>query len=536
VTTARANDPSPDAREVEAQVVLLDGGDRRTGPARAVVFADVPGFAAVAIFLRRHGWLILGTAAAVGVLVFLAARFLVGPVYEASATLVIAPPQFSSQLKPEVLTMQGYQRLLHSDAVVSDTRRRLVQEGVLSKDSTLRVGEELTSRIFVSRRSEETSLAPVIELVARSEAKEDAARIANTWAAVFLERSHHLLSASLAPSLELIDSEYGLRRDELQRLESQQREVAVDFQRRIDDLTGIWDRRLADATTTWDGRLVARQQETLAAAARYQAESRQAIEQLSKDSLGPAGEMSGNSPSLGQELRQVVSLRIHLAQTPEILVLVKGLSDDAVWQRDNLVDSELLRLRPGEDKSLVTEEVNPVYVDLALRTAHAEAALAGGGENSAEVANAPPVGTFLASLERLQRERSSGLARLQAEGALALETLRRNRKLALDELLRQRALTVTQLHRERDAVLAAIDRDLAVGTSLFEELANSHNQATLARKEQTLVDVRLASAATPPEQPLRSRLLLQAVLGCLLGGLLGLMLAIGREVAPPAVR
>ena len=86
-------------------------------------------FADVVAFFQRHWRLIFGTAFAAGFLTGLVVILFVPRSYEASATLVIVPPKFASDLKPSTLTVQGYQQLLESDAVIAETRRRLVAKG-----------------------------------------------------------------------------------------------------------------------------------------------------------------------------------------------------------------------------------------------------------------------------------------------------------------------------------------------------------------------------------------------------------------------
>ncbi len=59
------------------------------------------------------------------ILAFVYFGFLIQPPFKATATLVIVPPSVSSELQPEELTLQGYQRLLESDAVRAQTRSRV---------------------------------------------------------------------------------------------------------------------------------------------------------------------------------------------------------------------------------------------------------------------------------------------------------------------------------------------------------------------------------------------------------------------------
>ena len=88
-------------------------------------------FADIVAFFQRHWRLIFGTAFAAGLLTALVVILFVPRKYEAAATLIIVPPKFASDLKPSTLTVQGYQQLLESDAVIAEARQRLIAGGVL---------------------------------------------------------------------------------------------------------------------------------------------------------------------------------------------------------------------------------------------------------------------------------------------------------------------------------------------------------------------------------------------------------------------
>ena len=78
-------------------------------------------------FFLRHWRLIAGMALAAGVTAAFYMAVSATHTYEASATLVIVSPSFSSGLKPPTLTVQGYQKLLESDAVLAEAKKRLLQ-------------------------------------------------------------------------------------------------------------------------------------------------------------------------------------------------------------------------------------------------------------------------------------------------------------------------------------------------------------------------------------------------------------------------
>ena len=151
-------------------------GRTTTEPDPGIRFPDI------VRFLARHKVLILVPAVVAAILTVLVVYLAVPAEYEASAVLVIVEPRFSSELKPPALSVQAYQNLLESDAILAEARRRLQAQGQLGKSDLLRRGREVETKIFVSRRAEETSLAPMIQVVATGRTPAQAAAIANTWA------------------------------------------------------------------------------------------------------------------------------------------------------------------------------------------------------------------------------------------------------------------------------------------------------------------------------------------------------------------
>jgi uncharacterized protein involved in exopolysaccharide biosynthesis len=490
-------------------------------------------------FFRRHGLLVFGVAAAAAAITIVAVLWVLPPTYEASATLLVVPPTFASQLKPPALSVQGYQRLLESDVVIAETNRRLIQQGVLEEDQALAIGEQLQTRIFVSRRAEETSLAPVIEATAFASKPEEAAAVANAWVEAFLAHSRQLVAGSTLPTIEFIEDQYHTHDERLKKLGEDRAAQANDYQERLDRVQGEWERRLDEASRDWNQQLVDLKKGTEDGIAGYQTETRQVIDSFAAARGVPAGQAAdpaaapaapGDAPlvvsdDLAAKLRQLVTLRVQLAQTPQFLLVEKAVSDDALWQAMALSQSALFDLQQVVGRSLLSQEVNPVHNDLALRLADLELQI-----ESGVVVGGASVGVLVAGLEKLQRERSAGLAKLLADRGIDLDARQREKVLDLDQLRRQQDQATSVLQRERDLVLDRLDREITHERVIFDELAKNYNQATLARAEQDLGDVRLGSPAEPALQPTSRQLGLKAGLAALLGAVAGAFIAMGRDV------
>lgn len=464
--------------------------------------------AEIVAFFRRNAALIFGSAAGAGLVTALAVLLFVPKTYEASATLVVVPPPLASELKPSTLTVQAYQKLLESDAVVAEARRRLENEGVVAAADRLRIGKELQTRIFVSRRAEETALAPMLQVVARAHTAEAAARIANVWAEVFLERVRELVAGTTSTAVKFVEEQYPQARDRLAALEDARVAAANDFQRRLDE-----------AATAWDGKITAYQAETASLVAAYQAETAQRLEEeanrlnlrtreaqlasLRAVFADVQTEQARVASLLGQRELELAASRRQLAETPQVLSLKKAITDDALWQSVANPGKGSAAWQALDGKSLATQELNPLYTEIASRTARIEAEVNALGPRAAQLeAQLAEMGEALkqldealgrdrAVIERLTREREAGLARLQGERANGLQTLQRQRQQELD-----------MIQRERDTRLAQLDRDITQHRELFAQLGKSYNQALLAKAGQDVEDVRLGAAAV---EPLRAR-------------------------------
>lgn len=450
---------------------------------------------AIITILWPNFWLILGLALALAVVTALVTLAILSPRYEASTTLIVTPPTFSSTLKIPVLSVQGYQKLLESDAVLVEAKQLLLDKGLIQPDFVLRLNHNLNTRIFVSRRQEERALAPIIEASAEARSPELAAAIANAWAEVFLSHNRQLISTSTLSTVELIEEQFIATREPLEDMEQERIDTANEYQKKIDEIILRWHRRLVSFEQEAENRLL-----------NYHAETRETMEGIVKSKTRdvPAEALA----LIDRSLFRVAFLRTQLAQTPPLIELGKAISDDALWQA--------IVLQPGfqtelPQQTLITEEVNPVHRELSLQVARLELDL-----------DVPPgylglVREITEALETAQQERSAGLTSLFAR-----------RTVERENLTRQMQQEVEATRRQRDIYLARLDRQIQHDRQMFSELAEKYEQAQLARAEQNLADIKLGSPAFPPLRPKSSGLLLKVLLAAVLGACLGLVIALVR--------
>ena len=425
--------------------------------------------------LANRRWRLLGASLAGAVLALALVFFLVPVRYTASSTLFILPSSFSSHLRPKTLSIQGYLRLLESDAVVAEAQDRLRARAVLGENEILereqglfRRGQAISSEIIVSRRDEEKSLASLLILRGSSESAEGAAAIVNAWAEVFVEETSQLVARAVDPVIGLVREQESLAVDDLDLLESKLLEETTDFQARMSELERSWKQKL-----------LAFDRKTEDLRAKYQIETRNGFVAKLDDFRQNAGMAVESTSSLGK----LVALRLLMAQTLEVSLLSRSLNDEALW--DNLLqptgdNSKLLNTR------LVSEEINPVYQQLATGIAELEQEV-----SSLEAATAPQlrpkIAAFASAVESLQRTRNAGLDKL------------------IKSRLAERLLMVYAYRSEQDVVRTEWRlRSEQLSSRLFTQrafanrLAKEGLEAQIATAEQRIQDIILGSSARPP--------------------------------------
>lgn len=449
-------------------------------------------------FLWNNALLILGFALVSAVSMASIILFFIPDRYEATATLIVTPPTFSSTLKPPILSVQGYQKLLESDALIAETKQRLVSQGVMEPEDPLGLGSQVRTRIFVSRASDAQVLAPILEIIATASSPELASAMADTWAKVFLEDNRRLNSSSTLNTIQFIEEQFVSNRDSLEEMERERREIANEYQEKLDGVT-----------TQWDRRLVGFQQETEQQLLKYQAQTRGVMETVTDAAWEQIP--SGVAGGLRRALTRYALLKTQLAQTPEFVILEKAISDDALW---NTVALQPERVSELQTRTLVTREVNPVHHHLSLELSQIELQLDEVGQTDRELFR-----QITSDLDTLQRQRSAELSSLRARREVALEALKM-------EKLRD----IETLRRERAERLVRLDREIESTRQIFGELATKYEQAELAKAELNLADIQLGSSAVPPLRPAPKGFVPKTLLTFILGAILGLLFAIFRAV------
>jgi uncharacterized protein involved in exopolysaccharide biosynthesis len=486
-------------------------------------------------FVRRHWRLIFGCAALFGAATAAVLLLVVGRTYEAAATLVIVPPKFTSDLKPQTLNAPSYQKILESDAVIQAARKRLIERHIIGPDKVLRLDKELEARIFVTRRAEEVTIAPMIQAVARGDTAAQAAAIANTWAEVLLERTHELMAGSTSATVRFIDQEYPKVREALANLEVARANEADTLQRRYDG-----------TVKTWDDKITAFGNATTQLSADYEAETRRLVTTYksahnldSRDAQVTAlrkaysdlqNEQARVSSQLQLRQLQLEAARRQLAATTPLVTLQKAITDETLWRAVSSAKGEGPDWKTLQGRALATQEVNPVYTSLNAKVAEIEMDVNAMVPRAAGLtADLERINTEMKSLETSLRDDQTALGKIESGREAGLTQLKAQRANEVGLLQRSRQSELDGLERGSDMRLAQLDRDIAQQRELFDQLAKSYNQALLAKGQQDVEDVRLGAPAVEPQTPRPRGMATKTLLGILFGLATGIGVALVRE-------
>lgn len=486
-------------------------------------------------FLRRNG-IVLLSCIAVCVVGSIAWTALVKPrVFEASALVAVVPPPNRTELQPQTLTVQGYQRIVESPEVKAETARRLVQSGVLSAQAAQGIESNMETRIFVAGNAEEKMLAPMIQLIARASDSKAASTIANVWAEVFIARAHDLMAGSTSSSVRFIENLYPAALQQLNDRENNKTKMEREYTDNFTNTSNEMERQYSQLK-------IRAFEET----GRYKAETSRLTEEMRAklqiatcekklDAIRKAysdmqTERANVNANLQRAQLELEAARTQLANTPPTLTLRKAITDSELWRNTQQL-SDQVDWQKLQDRTLATQETNPIYLELSKRRAQLEMEVnylrPKTEQLDKELVHLEQVlnelesqyRTNMSALENLRQTREAGLEKLTLSQTTEQNTFERQMQSALDNLRRDGDLQVGQAER-----LSAQQRDL------FTELAKQYNQATLAKAQLEMEDVRLASSAVPPTHSASRGTLTAAILATLFGTILGAALAWARDL------
>lgn len=492
-------------------------------------------------FLRRNLLTIALCGLAAGLAYWAFAQVTRELAYQSACSLVITPRPDSSSFRQEPLSVTAYKQMLGSGALISETKRRLVEEGFLEASDPLRLGKELRSRIFLSdtKKGQASAGVPLLELISVGKTAEAAARAANLWAEVFLEQNRSMVVASTTEAIEIFERLYPEAQEKLQALELQEVQQSGEQGARLrtlQDQAGDRSRAYGQETlrliTEYNNQTKEMELELKISQMRPQKEARlgaleQAYQKLQQD-------LTKVDDSLASAEAERAAVERRLQQTPQRIRLQRIMPASAAGSNQGGEKSS----RRGEggagesaDPLWTEESMNPIYIELDRRLAAAEVnteilrpekqrlqdRLEELSEELRSVSEALERG--ITELEKLSLDRSAGLGTLK---------LRRDEDLAA--LMREEGEGLSVEKRQAETASAQLRREIAFQLDSYKKLQSQVTQASLAREQLAVEDVRMSTKAVPSDYPLPLNTGFKTVIAFLVGAFLGFLLSLAREV------
>ena len=425
------------------------------------------------LVLLKHWKLILGTTVAAAVTALVVSFFL-PPTYEATALVVVKPPQYMMQFDPrfEVPSQlpqpayKAYPSLAKGDEVMEVLFARLNP-----RPAEIKTLGDLRGMVEAKAGTDPS----VVQLIVRSSNPQEAARIANLWAEIFVAHANRVYGAS-DEELKQLEGQLAQAQAELEAAE----QALIEFQAR--NQASILDARL-DSLKSDQAHYLADQR-----AITYILQDIQAL----REHL--ARQPSGHAASLADDLTTLLlQLKAFNAQTLNRL-------DEAYYASTRLRESAY---KPAQlQTSNVEGQGQAVFVSTWQASASAPIQLQ---VNGTESLSNKSIGEIMALLDDIA----------QALRAKSAEIGQRLEELQPQILSLQRQLQ--EIYTESDRLTR--QRDLAKET--YTALARKVEETRIA-VPGAHTTVRLGSRAAVPEKPARPRKLLNTAVA----GVLGLMLSV----------
>lgn len=286
----------------------------------------------VALAIWSARWLVVGgTLAAVFAATVI--TLLIPKTYEATATIFVTPPTFSSQLKSPALSVEAYAQLAESDYIVDLVRNEVLQKTQSDEYGDLRIA------LYASRVPQQPYL-PLIGLVVEATTPKQTQEIANIWARRFVEEQAKIAASSTAISVNFIVDEFPKASRALHDVET--------------ELQALQARHAGELS-----------------AARTQAGvelKRVVADGQAKNVVSLEERLAQTRFELQSAKQRLAQLEPELSRTPQYVVLSKAITDDALWQRIAQANGGAI---PPEivGQRLESQEINPVYLEVSQQVA-----------------------------------------------------------------------------------------------------------------------------------------------------------------------
>ncbi len=464
----------PEDRMIQPAYVLAPGYYPDWEPEAQVSLADY-----VKVLWRKR-LLIIGGTLGLALAAFLVS-LLLPKKYEASASLLVQPPVFATELRAEPFSVETYQEIINSDFVKREIERRLVEKGDLKADEGLGT---LSTQVFTSKLRE-GGYTPVIRLIVRAESPDKAQAVANAWADASVEETSGLASKGKKGALEFIRKEYPSSKERLSGIEEQLKNTQDQYDRRLRDLQDRWDSRITSFKAQWNLDVMSRETD--------------ALEKRLTENVVALNDLQLQIKEVKDSLDQ---LKAQIKTQPQFITISKAISDDALWERIGRDPSGGIS-KELEGIKLHSEALNPVYQTLLQRLV----------DTQVQYETLGPQEQHLEDQIAAQRKD------IKAQNELLL-----TKQMELTRLTRNRDTELTLLKREQAFKSGQLQREVENSQTSFKTLAEKWEVAKLAQAEEDQ-DVKVGARAVAPRRAVSPRPLLNAAIALVVGLMLSIVLA-----------
>ena len=251
---------SEPGRTEETVYVLSPLNQSSSQDGREILFADL------LVGIWKWRW-IIGAITIAGGLAGFGIVKMTPTTYEATATLLIQPPQFSSELTPAALSVDAYRTLLNADYTLGQVREALVEEGMVPQNiAVLQLRGMVSTTIPQAKGLRFQQNLPMIQITAGANTPEQPQGIANSYARVFVQMSREITTRGQERALQLIESRHPTSKKRLD-------EASVKLKRRQDDHAEA----LQELQRRWNDRISGFKTETAVLVAAHQKETNQLL-------------------------------------------------------------------------------------------------------------------------------------------------------------------------------------------------------------------------------------------------------------------
>jgi capsular polysaccharide biosynthesis protein len=405
-------------------------------------------------------------------------------IYKAHATLILQPPQFSTDLKPPPLSAGTLKAMLETDFITSQLLSQLIKDDVLEADTPVEGIRGMLEILIYPGREQNQTYMPLIDLVVRSDSPENPAVIANACAEVFISETAKLTRRSQEGTLDFIGTQFPLVRNTLMSLESELQEKHTKSDLELMKAEKNWNLRILDLRRRLNPELLKRELSI--------GESQMA--EFERELLGVGLAIQTQKDTLTYTKKEIQS-------QPKYLVLSKAVTDEALWNQIGGANGGLPDALT--EQQLSSEFLNPIYQELlSLLTTT---------QINYEIL-APKREYLINAIER-SREMINERNSLIAQAEYELEILKSGFETEVTRLARERDLVVDQLTREIDSVQIT-----------YQAMAEKFETAKLAKADEEPY-LRIGAWAVKPTRPMTKHTSSNVLAGLGVGFILSAILA-----------